>query len=111
MENTRLKELLELVRNRLINEKPNQEQKGICKEVIYLWITDVCTLNEKEEVLKYLKANKPTPTNEYAIFTQSPYWINFEYWWLPIYSDIYEYSYHTIEIRIAYLTKLIENIK
>lgn len=111
MENTRLKELLEIVKENLINTDM-LKQSGICKEAHLLWEYNKCTLAEKLEVIAYLKKNKPTIDNQYAIFTQNPYWTDTSvFWWMPIYSDIYQYSFHTKEIRINYLTELINNIK
>ncbi len=110
MEKDRLIELFELVLHNLTNAKWTT-QSGICKEIVFVYEHELCSENEKKELFSYLTKNKPTADNQYAVFFNNSYWFNSPYWWLPIYHDLYDYSLHTKDIRIAYLTKLIENIK
>ncbi len=110
MDNTQLKRLFELVKETLINQ-PKTKQSGICRVIAFLVSNNEISINDKELLTKYLNKNKPTLENEYSIFVNNPYWTNGVYWWKPIFSDIYDWSFHTKEIRIEYLTKLIANIK
>lgn len=105
MENSRLIEILELVREKLIYGQETY-QTGICKVVLSMMAHQEITIEEKYFISDYLNANKPNQSNNYARFVTNIYWIDCLYWWLPI--DKYPF---TKQIRIDYLTELINNIK
>ncbi len=90
----------------LVLTKTNHFKKGICDAVTYLCENDTLNYLELIEFREFIRDNKPTAENEYKEFTQGEYWVDEMYWWYPIYrvSD-------TREIRVEYLTKLINNIK
>ncbi len=85
-------------------------QTGICKSFYTLLNNKTISPIEIGIMKKFLNLNKPTKRNKYKDVTQNPYWTNFvdthSYWWKEIYD-----APETRQIRIHYLTKLIENIK
>ena len=105
MESTRLKYLFKLALQHLVVGN-KEEQYGICHLIHFIWIDGICTYDEKVFLMNYLFNNRPTKENEYKEFTENNYWTDTSFWWRPIF-DIYS----TKKIRIAYLTKLIDNIK
>ncbi len=105
MDNSRLKELFEMVKKKLIKGDVNK-QYGICGIISELSYEKTITANEKEIIKRYLYRNKPTIKNKYKEFIQNEYWINDAYWWKPIWLRP-----EKKQIRINYLTKLIDNIK
>ncbi len=115
MENYRLKEILELTKANLI-KNTWYSQYGICKELreVFFPVIDIFAIEQNSNdirdykfVIHYLEENKPTPNNQYAEFTNNIYWtVNSRYWWKTI--DNFP---ETKEIRIDYLTALINNIK
>ncbi len=106
MENTRLKELFTLILNRLMDEKRTY-MLGICDVITEIGYNNILNGDNNEDtILKlYLKENKPSPDNEYKEFTKNKYWLDGLYWWDVIYE-----APETRQIRIEYLTKLINNI-
>ncbi len=109
MESNRLKELFELTKETLIKGE-ERYQYGICKAINEVFdVTNSFNIREYKFVKKYLFDNKPTPDNEYKEFTNNEYWDKNKlvlFWWKPI-DDFPK----TKQIRIDYLTKLIDNIK
>ncbi len=110
MENAiRLKELLELVRERLI-EGDSEYQTGICCVIMIMYFDDEINFDDNKLLKDYIYSNAPSKNNKYAEFINNEYWIynsadTFTYWWSPI-----KYENETKEIRINYLTALINNI-
>ncbi len=110
MESQRLKQLFELVKQNLINGY-TPIQSGICREIKNLYSDFVISIEEKDYLSGYIIANKPTQDNRYAKFMDNPYWLvqvnnNADnYWWEIIYDE------KTKQIRVDYLTELINNIK
>ena len=106
METKRLIQLLELVKLNLINGDENS-QSGICKEIdnIYTKYHDI-TFEERNYIKSYLKDNRPTPINQYKQFYQQIVWLDNNYWWRPINREP-----ATKQIRINFLTELINNLK
>ncbi len=83
---------------------------GMCEIVGNLYITGKINHFEHLFIIQYLMKNIPTPDNDYQEFTKVKTWRNptqpHEFWW-----DSMQYSMETRLFRIAYLTKLINNIK
>lgn len=106
METNRLIQLLELIKNHLIIGNENN-QSGICKAVdeVYAKYHDI-NCNEYVFIKQYLNTNRPTPINEYKQFYQQIVWLDNNYWWRPIHKEP-----QTKQIRINFLTELINNIK
>lgn len=106
MENVRRKEILEEVVFLLGNEK--MFRKGICDVLTYLYEVDKLTFWEWSFLKNFLKNKKPkdNPRTKYREFTKNKYWLGTLYWWNPMYE-----APETRQIRIDYLTKVINNIK
>lgn len=88
---------------------------GICGVVNSLLFNKGISIDEHSETINLLNENKPTPDNQYKVFTENDFWVDitipshtiFEgYWWLPIYRNE-----SMRQIRIDYITKLIDNLK
>ncbi len=107
MENTRLVEILEMVKENLI-ETEAQYQTGICRSIEKLSHDHKIKYLEEILIKKHLYLHKPTKTNEYAKFTENQYWYDYynDYWWSEI-----KCANETKQIRIDYLTAVIDNIK
>lgn len=107
MKRTRKIELLEIVKQRLIDGNP-LEQTGICYELSKLTSFGVCTNIEVSELKFFLLSNKPTKHNEFASYIDDVNWYdNYSgYWWLTI-----NFKLETKQIRINYLTDLINKLK
>ncbi len=107
MENHRLIEILELVKQNLINND-TWMKTGICVGIRFLHNKNKISLIEYYKVSSYLRKNEPTKTNQYQEFTNNEYWTNHNslYWWKPIHKEP-----NTRQIRIDYLTALISNVK
>ena len=103
----RKKEILELIKTKLINIK-----KSSIRDCLTLILLNNRIDREEYYIIRdLLEKNKPTPDNEYQHFTKNPYWQhphpiqqNIAYWWYPLFPD-------TSQIRIEYLTELIKNIE
>ncbi len=98
-------ERLLLVKDYIINDRCFS---GICDAVDNVGILNRHKWNKFEtlDLKDYIKKNKPSFTNEYKEFTYNKFWCDNRYWWDRI-CDAPE----TKQIRIDYLTKLIDNIK
>lgn len=105
MDNDRLIELLELLKTYIIRGR-TRHQSGICKELTKLHEYGSCTYPEYRALRRYLFCNKPNSFNQYKHFTNSPYWINDEYWWYPI-----QRIEETKQLRIDFLNELINSLK
>ncbi len=103
MENKRKIELLELMIV-LLKERPSI--KGMCDAILHLPIITA----EAKVMTNFIFQNYPTPENDYKEFTQNEFWLNNhtteKYWWLV--SESYERGK---QIRVEFLTKLIDNTK
>ena len=105
MENSRLIEVLERVRQLLLTK--SSCDLGICYTFSILRDLRVITKDEYIDLNIYLMENKPTAENQYSQFTQNEYWKpNSMYWWTPIHK-----ARVTRQLRADYLTELISNIK
>lgn len=86
-------------------------ENGICGVLQYQQQTSRITTNEYNIIRKLLENHKPTPKNEYKIFTENDYWIKDEIvskdncWWVKM-GDNSEAR----KIRIEYLTQVIFNL-
>lgn len=105
MDNTRLIELLEQIKDTLIKGE-SYTLFGICAEVQQLFDENKIDEFEMKKLNKFIFKNKPTLDNEYAEFMNNQFWKNTGYWWNSI-----AYQPKTKQIRVDYLTKLIGNIK
>ncbi len=105
METPKLKEILELVKDTIVHGEA-YNQTGMCGILRSLVSCEAILIKERYEVLAYLRENKPTEDNEYKEFRMSPFWIDEGYWWYEIF--LFK---ETRQIRIDYLTALINNIK
>ncbi len=110
METERLKELFLKVKNYIANK--TFYGKGICKTIRELYNDDLIDDFEYDYLISYLQKNYPTKDNDYKEFMDSPYWNSHSsadgiyFWW-----QVNRYDNQTNQIRINYLTKLIDNIK
>ena len=107
MEKDRQIEILNQVIFYLSNEKL-LFTKGICEVITYL--SEIGYITELEcfiikQLMKLKKPNKSSRT-KYVKFTKNPHWLNGLYWWSPIYE-----APETRQIRIDYLTEVVENLK
>ena len=104
METKRLIEILELLKLYL-TEKAHY---GICETFAILEAHNNvnCTTNELARVQQYIYDNKPTLTNQYSEYMNNEKWLGKRFWWDRI-CDAPE----TRQIRINFLTALIDNIK
>ncbi len=105
------KERLILIIQLMIKElKTTYTQTGICRTFYTLMSNKDITYDEIYIVKMFININKPTKRNKYKEFTKNPYWTNFvdsySYWWTEIHI-----APETKQIRIDYLTALINNIK
>ncbi len=111
MEKQTLKKYFEIAKEYLSNGGYTFES-GICEILGVMYGKEIITYTEKGILLKYLEANKPTKRNAYKEFTQNEYWLNNDspmtscFWWTRI-----SETPKAKQIRIDYLTKLIDNIK
>ncbi len=103
MKRTKLKELLVMVRQYIIDDYC---QTGICDAIANLGFNHEWDKHRLIYLKQYIVDNKPNLSNEYKEFTDNHYWINNLYWWTPICK-----APETKQNRIDYLTKLIDNIK
>lgn len=100
---TRIK-LFERVKENLIND--TNLQYGICAVIHELFNKEFVSSTQKFELLRFLQKNRPTARNEFKEFLIYEYWLDESYWWLPIWLQP-----ATKQVRIDYLTKLIESLK
>ncbi len=84
----------------------NSNTEGICKVINKLLSSQRISLREHFDINRFIEDNKPTPKNEYKEFTENEYWVGSIYWWKVMW-----FYPLTRRIRIAYINKLIENIK
>lgn len=87
-------------------------QNGICGVLLYQFQTSRITKNEYVFIRNLLEENKPTPDNQYKIFTENEYWITKSdelmtnnCWWVRM-----EDNSETRKIRIDYLSQMIFNL-
>ncbi len=108
MKKERLKEILILIKNFIAIREYSYNYTGICKIITTLHGLEKISYEELYYIKNYISNNRPTPNNEYKEFTKNQYWINTEtgYWWEKMYMDC-----ETVQIRIDYLTALINNVK
>ncbi len=106
MENVKLIELLELVKQSIIDRHLTFDS-GICKVLEILFKEHKLTYSECVYLKRFIYLNKPTNLNVFSEFTENEYWSNNDcYWWSTMFK-----APETRKIRIDYLTKLIDNIK
>jgi hypothetical protein len=105
MENKRAIQILKLVRSKFMVIMDIDNMSGICYEISKLCKKDIITFNEKEEILVILYDNKPNE-EQFTRFTNSSLWVGGVYWWTQV-----RLHPSTIEIRIKYLTALINKLK
>ena len=105
MEKQRIIEIFECIKNNIIKDT-RYYSTGICFGLAVLLTAKEITQFEYYFLLDYLRDNKPTPINQYKEFTQNEYWINISYWWVNMGKQP-----ETRQIRVDYLTALINNIK
>ena len=105
----RQKQILILMRNQF----EFLRLRSICDSLLTLWIRHQITKFEHDCIKELLVINKPTHLNEYKEFTENPYWrghkinsINDGFWWKM--TTLYP---ETKQIRMDYLTALINNLK
>ena len=99
--------ILERVKESFINDADLQyTQFGICAVISNLYNKNFISSTQKFAILKFLEQNRPTATNQFQEFLILKYWLDESYWWLPIWQDP-----ETRQVRINYLTKLIESLK
>ena len=128
-----LNRLFEILNNMiyLLSTKKRSNFAGICSVLNYMRRERIISIDEFVSVKTILFNNFPTSTNYYKKFTQNKYWRNNKhgYWWQPtnIYLTVFSFKIfnkrykfvksfnqqdkQTRLIRIAYLKKVIENIK
>ncbi len=112
--------ILENIKTLLKNERSfNYGNYGICGIISHLYNNDNITNEEKIQLKDFLGKNKPNPDNQFKEFCDNKFWVDrllslnqqnvyAGYWWLPIYSYP---NNETRQIRIDYITKLIETLK
>ncbi len=111
MENTRAIEIFENVKEILINNDLRLFC-GICGVVADLLDNDKINRKEYKASINLLNRNKPKPNNQFKEFIENEFWSNTtlpiedDFWWLPIHR-----CSETRQIRVDYLTKLIETLK
>ncbi len=111
MKSKKLKQLLELLKEELIVTN-SENQTGICWCITIMLIKDKISSEENHLLREYITLNKPKLNNQYAEFINNEFWTNTldvnnsSYWWTTIKRDNL-----TKQIRIDYLTALINNIK
>ena len=112
IEKNRVIKLLKAIKTELSKENTLYNRTGICQALRRIQPANNCTHEESCFIMRYLNLHKPTADNDYKEFMIAPYW-GLEYrqgesdfWW----SEIYLYP-ETRQIRIDYLTKLIDNFK
>ena len=104
-----LKERLISVLNDIVKLLPNCNQfGGICDILEYYEKKFIISHEERKFISKLLHTHKPTVKNQYKEFTENNFWTKsrYGYWW----DAMFEYE-ETIQIRIDYLKKVIENIE
>lgn len=81
---------------------------GICKIARHVLIVNNYTPSEIAYFDKFLHKNKPSThkRNKYREFTQNPYWNDDLFWW-----KVMLYFPETRKIRMAYIDKVIKNLK
>ncbi len=108
IEKERLVEILLLIKNFIFLQYIDYDYTGICKIVTTFNDSDILSYSEYAFVKKFLAKNRPTKDNKFSEFTKNKYWIDVQngYWWSKMYDEA-----ETIQIRLNYLDKLIENLK
>lgn len=106
MEKKRIKELLTLMLNKLMDDN-REHHLGICHLMAELKDEKLLD-DEKYEsfyLKQYLKENMPTPDNKYKEFLDNKHWIGTVYWWTKM-----QYAPETRYQRIKYLSMLISDM-
>ncbi len=100
--------VLQKMKDELSKNDHNVLYVGICKVAYDLRKQGKLDPDLHDFIYDYLIKNKPTPDNQYKEFTQNQYWITEDsaFWWNTIHTVP-----ETRQIRIDYLTKLIDNVK
>jgi len=99
-------ELLELVKYNLKQNIDNTYCSGICQIVTYLGMTNDVTRLEREMLLSYIKANKPTKTNGFSRFTKDVLWQGEQpHWWCEI-----SVNPRTLKPRLEFIDALIKSL-
>ena len=103
-------ELFELVKETLRTDIVGYDT-GICQVIHGIHLQDKCNKTEYLEILHTLRINKPTSRNQFKKFYKNVNWVTGVYatrgyWWEEINQEP-----ETRQIRIDYLTALIENLK
>ncbi len=105
METNRIKELLEQLKQKLIIGNPYY-QSGICNVISGMYQIHIITFEERNFLRDYVMENKPSIFNQYKEFMNNKYWTGEMHWW----GKIFVYP-ETKQIRIDFITALIDNIK
>ncbi len=91
---------------RTLEQGDSSNQYGICNIIYKLVDNDIICCISAMELSRVIKANRPSKQNQYKQFTDNKYWIDRGFWWTEILI-----APETKKIRIAFLNKLIDNIK
>lgn len=96
---------LEILNTMLVEIQNSRYVLGLC-DVLFSVFTKVNgnAYEELCEMEKWLKSQKPTKDNAYSHYLNREHWLGREYWWFSMHA-----SPDTRQIRIDYLTELIEN--
>lgn len=113
MENDRLIEVLNMIKEPFKNEKRDYHgftSYGMCYVVNNMVSSELITREERMEIRKVFLANFPNPHNEFKEFFHSELWLDNEglhsHWWQTIVKNP-----QGNKIRIAYLNALIDKFK
>ncbi len=105
MKNKRLIQILTITRDKVGKGYNNT---GICGIFSNLYLDNIISSEEFHYLDNFLLANMPTAINQYKIFFESKLWLDPKsmnnYWW-----RIFDNHILGNQIRIEYLTALIEN--
>jgi hypothetical protein len=114
MEINRQLEILEAVKELLSDE--TKIIHGVCEALNYLYTYSDVTQAELVFVGDLIASHKPTIDNELKTLTENEFWLGnfsknlshpyFGYWWYPMFR-----SPETRQIRIDYISKVIEKLK